>query len=96
MEVWEITIYCDNGPTYNILGDENILKAELDAWQNYQRQDCQKAEDAQDSFSEHYVDTEGFDVRRIEGFSYDVGSRFPATLGYRLNEVQGMVVMRVR
>lgn len=95
MEIWEINIYCDNGPTYSILGDEDIFKAELVAWHAYQGRDCQRAEEAQDSFQERYIDTEGFNVRQIEGFSHCV-ARFPVTLGYRLNEVQGMIVARVR
>lgn len=96
MEIWEIIIYCENGPTYNILGDEDTFRVELAAWRDYQGRDCDRAQEAQDSFTERYIDTEGFVVRQIEGFSYDVGSRFPAILGYRLNEVQGMVVVRVR
>ena len=33
MEIWELIVYCDNGPAYTILGDGDILKAELIAWQ---------------------------------------------------------------
>ena len=95
MEIWEITIYCVNGPAYSILGDEDTFEAELVAWHAYESRDCQRAEEAQDSFQERYIDTEGFNVRRIKGFSHDV-ARFPSTLGYRFNEVQGMTVARVR
>ena len=95
MSIWEIVIYCENGPTYSILGDEDTFKAELVAWQEYQRRDIQGVEEAQASFQESYVDSEGFEVRKIEGFSHDIG-RYPAVLEYRLHEVQGMLVTRVR
>ena len=95
MEIWDITIYCDNGPVYSILGDEDALKAELAAWQSYQNRAVQGAQEAQASFSDGFVDTEGYEVRMIEGTTHDIG-RYPVTLAYRFSEVQGMVVMRVR
>ena len=43
MEIWELSIYCDNGPAYSILGDddEDTFKAELIAWRAYQGRDNQ-------------------------------------------------------
>lgn len=99
MEIWEITIYCENGPAYSILGEEDIFKAELVAWGEYQRRDTQNVVDTQEKvsvgFNDSYINTEGFEVRTVEGFSHDIG-RYPAVLGYRLNEVQGMTVVRIR
>ena len=95
MEIWEITICCENGPTYSILGDEDTFKAELVAWKDYQQRSAAEFQEAQESFGGDYHSTLGFEIRTIEGFSHDMG-RFPAVLGYRFNEVQGMIVMRVR
>ncbi len=93
-EIWEITIYCDNGPAYNILGDENTLMAELMAWQGYQKSSTEEFEEHQASFGETYSSTLGHEIRVINGYSHNV-ARHPAVLGYRFNEVQGMTMMRV-
>ncbi len=95
MKIWEITIHCDNGPVYSILGDEDIFKAELVAWQAYQKRDGQGAQEAQEQFQERYIDAEGFEVRTIQGLSHDI-AKYPAMLGYRFSEVQGMMIQRVR
>jgi len=94
MKIWELNVYCENGPAYSILGEEDVFKAELIAWQEYQRRDIQEAQEAQASFSSEYIDTEGFEVRTVEGFSHSLG-RHPVVLGYRFNEVRGMTIMRI-
>jgi len=94
MEIWELTVYCDNGPAYTILGDEDVLKAELTAWQGYQQRSTEEFEDQQASFSEDYFSTLGHQIRTVNGFSHTV-ARYPAVLGYRFNEVQGMTIMRI-
>lgn len=95
MAIWEINIYCENSPGYSILGEEDVFKAELIAWREYCQRDIQGATEAQASFSDNYIDIEGFEVRTIKGFSHDIG-RFPATVAYRFNEVVGITVVRAR
>lgn len=95
MDLWQIVIFCDNGPTYTILGDEDILKAELTAWQAYQERELREAQEAIDQYDESpYVDAAGYQVREIQGISASAHS--PTILGYRFNEVQAMQIMRVR
>ena len=84
MEIWQLTIVCENGPIYDILGDEEMLKAEMKAWQVYSTQDIQGAIEAKESFDDKYIDTEGFEVRIIEGTQRQIA--------YRFAEVQGMVL----
>lgn len=95
MEIWEITIYCDNGPVYNILGDENILMAELTAWQSYQQKSTEEFEDHQASFESTYSSTLGYETRIIKGFISIGACRRPAVLGYRFNEVQAVSLVKV-
>jgi len=95
VELWQLTIFCSGEVSYEILGDEDRFKAELIAWREYEQRDNEKAQSAQESFIEEYINIDGFDVRIIEGFSCDI-HQFPVVVGYRLNEVQGMVIMRVK
>ena len=93
MEIWELIVYCGNGHVYNILGDEDIFKAELIAWKQWQFDSAQKFEE-QSSFGGECNDTTGFEVREVQGFANDV-SRLPAVLGYQFEDIQGMIIRRV-
>jgi len=99
MEMWELIIYCDNGVAYSILGDEDTLKGEIQAWQEFQQRSTAEFEEhqAQPEFmtDKPYESALGFDVRTINGYAKDVGRFPPAIVAYRFNEVQGMTVTRV-
>ncbi len=80
MEIWEITIYCVNGPAYSILGDEDTFKAELAAWKAFQDEANTEFSDAQDAFNgDGYASTLGFQIRQLEGFGHNV-QRYPAVI----------------
>lgn len=93
MEIWELIVYCSNGHVYNILGDEDIFKAELIAWKQWQFDSAQKFEE-QASFGGEYTDTAGLAVREVPGFTHDV-QRLPAILGYQFESIQGMTIRRI-
>lgn len=88
-ELWELIIYCENALVYTICGDEMPLRRELQGWKIF------AGEDTRLGGYEHNSD--GTDAREVSGLVRALNmDLLPATLEYRFNDVQGMMLQRVK
>lgn len=87
---WRLTIEKSSGQCLSVCGSEDVLRAELEAWQAHENhaseQWVQLAEQGRE-----YRDVRQFKVRLISGWSNDA-SRTEVVVAYRFAEVVGMVL----
>lgn len=91
-DVWQLTIEKETG-RWDIYGDYESLRAEVDAWMEYENTKADEMSNAEE-IGGNYVDREGRKVRTVRGYMNDA-TRSEAFLAYRFWEVVGMAMARL-
>lgn len=93
MEVYKLTIEKESGYCVSICGSEEVLRAEIQAWEDHCRKHSEAAL-AEASIGGEYHEKDSCLVRQVHGY-YDCAQRDPQTIAYRFLEVVGMSLVAV-
>ena len=91
--VWRLTIEKSNGQCVTVHGSEEILRAELDAWIEFETRTTDEAQQTEES-GQTYNEYESFKPRVIHGHS-DSADRTDVLVAYRFRDVLGMVLVEI-